>query len=104
MFKQLLTTGTIAAMAAAAPQAYAQSSPNCAPREVLAGKLFDKYGEERTAGGLQSANRLVEIFSSAATGSFTILITLPSGQSCVVFAGENWLEFEPTEGPVGSKI
>lgn len=102
MFKRIIASTMIFGMAAIAPPAHGQVA--CASRDSLIEGLAKKYGEERVAGGLQSADQMVEVFSSPETGSFTILLTHPNGQSCVVSSGKSWNTFEPTEVPAGSKV
>ncbi len=102
MFKRLLATATVFGMAAIAPPAHAQSA--CAPRATLAENLSKKYGEERIAGGLQSANQMIEVFSSPKTGSFTILLTKPNGQSCIVSSGKSWATFDHMKVATGSPV
>lgn len=72
-----------------APTAYAQSS-SCAPRDIIVGRLADKYGETRKSMGLNQSNGVVEVFASSETGTWTILVTMPSGMSCLMAAGQSW--------------
>ena len=64
-------------------------TPRCAPRALVVEKLAT-YGESQTGMGLQGANRILEIWSSASTGSWTVLMTFTDGRSCVMAAGEGW--------------
>ncbi|KPD14346.1 hypothetical protein [Phaeobacter sp. 11ANDIMAR09] len=92
MFKRLLSSALIFGMAAIAPPAFAAS---CAPRDGVVERLQQTYSENLTAGGLQqsqSVNTVVEVWSSAETGSFTVLVTHPTGISCIVAAGEHYFE------------
>jgi hypothetical protein len=79
----------IAGMAWAAQQAVAQTR-NCAVREVIVSRLADRYGESRQGIGLGQDNSVIEVFASAETGTWTILVTLPSGVACLVASGEAW--------------
>jgi len=89
MFKRIATAALIFGMAATAPPAMAQSK--CAPREKIISQLTDKYGEVSHGAGLQSANQLVEVWSSKTTGSWSIVVTHASGLTCVLAAGQNWI-------------
>jgi len=89
MFKRLVTTALVFGAAALAPPADAQTL-RCLPRNALIEKLEDRYGETLVGGGLQTAQQLLEIWSSAETGSFTVFFTRPNGMSCIVATGEDW--------------
>ena len=89
MFKRLLSTALIFGAAAMAPPAHAQSM-RCMPRDHLVQKLGADYAEQLTGGGLQNAQQLLEIWTSEKTGSFTVFVTRPNGQSCVMATGSHW--------------
>lgn len=92
MFKRLLSSALIFGMAAIAPPALAA---NCALRDGLVEQLQKQYSERLTAGGLQKSNAvdtMIEVWSSTDTGSFTVLMTHPTGISCVVASGQNYFE------------
>ena len=61
----------------------------CAKREEVVQRLWDKWQEVLTANGLANDNRLIEVFVSK-NGSCTVIISDPSGRSCVASAGQNW--------------
>ena len=54
---------------------FAQSGPNCAPREMVVDRLASKYGETRQSMGLGANNAVVEVFASDTSGSWTIIVT-----------------------------
>lgn len=76
----------LSAMALATQHAFAQSS-RCASRDVVLAQLSEKYGETRQSIGLGSNAAVVEVFASIQTGTWTITVTLPNGQTCIVAAG-----------------
>jgi|GEM_PF-710282 len=89
--------GAVAALSLSAGAVFAG---NCAPRETVVERLEDKFGEQLTSGGLNdnaSKTNLVEIWSSAETGTFTVLLTQPNGVSCVVATGEDYFTIDPKE-------
>ncbi|MFQ5624238.1 MAG: hypothetical protein ACE5FS_12690 [Paracoccaceae bacterium] len=88
MFKRIATASLIFGMAAAAPPAAAQVS--CAQREKIVLKLEKTYGESRTGSGLNGNSSMIEIWASAKTGTWTILMTRPDGISCVMATGQAW--------------
>lgn len=77
-------------IAAAAPPALAQIP--CAEHELIVKSLDTRFGETRAARGLQSDQRLYEFWRSTETGSWTILMVMPDGTTCIVVSGEAWLE------------
>lgn len=89
MFKRTLAMAVVFGVAALAPPVFAQSNPRCLPRTVLIETLETKYSEQLTGGGLQSAEQLVEIWSSK-SGSFTVFITRADGFACIMATGQGW--------------
>lgn len=62
----------------------------CSNRPEVLQYLADKYQETPVSIGLSSSGGVVEVLSAPAGGSWTILITMPNGMSCMVAAGEGW--------------
>jgi len=79
-----------ALIATSASNAFAMS--NCGDRDHVIASLSDKYSERHIASGFQSEAGLMEIWASDADGSWTILLTRPDGQTCVMASGTHWLE------------
>ena len=90
MYKRLFSAALVFGAAALAPPVLAQGQ-NCMARDALVQKLTETYKEQLVGGGLQNARQLLEIWTSGTTGSFTVLITRPDGQSCVVATGNHWM-------------
>lgn len=63
---------------------------SCADRTLIVERLSDKYGETRQSAGLNQNNGMVEVFASDDTGTWTILVTMPNGMSCLMAAGKAW--------------
>ena len=61
----------------------------CGERGAFIEKLERAYAEFPVAMGLTAKGALIEVFASAA-GSWTFLITPPSGPSCVAATGVGW--------------
>ncbi|MFC4218395.1 hypothetical protein [Pseudophaeobacter arcticus] len=90
MFKRLFSSALVFGMAAMAPPALAVT---CAPREGLVQHLQTAFSESLSSAGLQNSqpvDTMIEIWSSADNGTFTVLVTYPSGISCIVAAGQNY--------------
>lgn len=64
----------------------AQDAAVCGPRQDVIDRLKRAYGEYRVATGLAADGRIVEVFSS--DDGWTILLTEPSGRSCIAAVGE----------------
>ena len=45
--------------------------------------------------GLTSTGSMLEVLTSPAGGSWTVIMTMPNGVSCLVAAGENWESVKP---------
>jgi hypothetical protein len=73
--------------------AHAQQA-NCGQRSMVVERLQTKYGETRRSVGLAPNNGVVETYASAESGTWTIVITLPNGMTCLVASGD---AFEPIE-------
>ncbi|MFQ5438641.1 MAG: hypothetical protein ACE5DK_07415 [Paracoccaceae bacterium] len=73
----------------ATQQAQAQQA-RCAERKVVVERLEQKYGETRRSLGIGRNNAVVEVFASDETRTWTILVSLPNGMSCLVASGESW--------------
>ncbi len=70
-------------------EASAQSR-SCGPREAVVQRLAEGFGETRQSIGLGTNNVMVEVFASAQTGSWTIVITRATGVACLVASGRSF--------------
>jgi hypothetical protein len=61
----------------------------CAVRQELLKGLADQYAENPVAIGLGSDGNVVELLTSE-KGSWSLLVTTPSGIACLVGSGEAW--------------
>lgn len=77
---------------------------SCANRDVIVERLSAKYGETRQSAGLNQNNGMVEIFASDETGTWTILVTLPTGVSCLMAAGKAWQGVAELDGTSGRGV
>lgn len=72
----------------------------CSGRADVIAQLRDEFKEEPAAIGMTGAGTVVELLTSE-TGSWTLLLTFPSGQSCLIATGEGW---ESRRKPSGKEI
>lgn len=66
----------------------------CKNRADVIKILTRKFGETRRSFGLQNDSRVLELYASA-NGTWTAVLSLPNGKSCVVAAGEAWTVVPP---------
>ena len=95
LFGTLAFAAVVAAGAAAASPANAQTRVPCAAHSDLVEQLDGRFDEKPVARGLANNGTVMEVFSTRAGGSWTMVVTMPNGTSCVVAAGEGWTEVLP---------
>jgi hypothetical protein len=66
-----------------------QAQTVCGSRADFVKKLQKGYAEKPVSVGLASNGSMIEVFASE-NGTFSIVITQPSGNTCLVAAGDNW--------------
>lgn len=73
----------------------------CGDRKEIVNRLESAYIEKQIALGLDSSGRLIELFVSKETGTFTILQSTTEGTSCLMAAGEGWMDsqLKESKGP-----
>ena len=74
---------------------------SCGDRTKVINSLAEKYGETRQGIGLGRNNGVMEIYASSETGTWTILVTLPTGQACLIAAGDAFENLSETLKDVG---
>lgn len=93
----------IGAMLLAASHAFAEPAA-CAPRERVLERLASTYGETSHSIGLSGKNEVVELFASTDTGTWTIILTLPSGQTCMIASGTAFESMSEPIPPAGQGV
>lgn len=99
--RKIILAACVAPLAFSAPALAptdAEARTLCKPRAEIIKILGRKFGEVQRSFGLQSDKRVLELYASP-TGSWTALLTMPSGRSCVVASGEAWTDLPAP--PVG---
>ncbi len=95
------TLALTAALVTTSSESAAQQVP-CNQRDKVLGQLAQKYQEVPVAMGVTNRGGLVEVLSTDDGKTWTIIISSPNGQSCVVAAGDGWralLKIGATDGP-----
>ena len=90
MFRHALVSAAILSVAMITPAAAQQQQSACTKRTDVVEHLAGKYKEAPMAIGLADNGGVIEVLSSQTGTSWTIIITMPSGTSCMIAAGENW--------------
>lgn len=92
----VLLAGLLVASAGAAfAPVPASAAQVCGDRAKMVAHLGKGYRELPAGIGLTAGGAVIELFT-AETGSWTILMTMPGGRTCVTSIGEGW---ERTQGP-----
>ncbi len=61
----------------------------CGPRAIILGHLQSNYAESPAAIGLTLTDNVMEVLTSPA-GTWTIVIKMPDGTTCMIAAGTDW--------------
>jgi hypothetical protein len=72
--------------------AFAQQSP-CGPTGAVEKRIHDQYGETIVGAGVVAGGILFTL-ANPISGSFTILLRRPDGQTCVLMGGTGYATLE----------
>lgn len=87
-FLKLMVPALIAA--SVLPQGANAQRMLCAERDMVLAQLSGRYGEQVRGMGLAPNNRIMEVFVSEETGSWTITVTSADGTMCLMAAGQHF--------------
>jgi hypothetical protein len=87
---------TTAAFLLSAGMAQAEGT-QCGAHDVMTRMLAENWGESRQSIALDAADSMVELFASPDTGTWTLTVTTPGGETCMVASGHS---FEMTNEPL----
>ncbi|MFN4172902.1 MAG: hypothetical protein ACK4GW_14220 [Pseudorhodobacter sp.] len=76
------------------------AASQCGPRAAVLEQLAGRYGESRRSMGIAANNMVMELFANADSQSWTITVTTPQGQTCLVASGTG---FETLTEPLPAK-
>ena len=62
----------------------------CTERKAAIRHLQGKFSEAPVAMGLTNTGEVLEVLTSDGGRSWTMLLTMPNGSTCLVTAGEAW--------------
>jgi len=94
------TAALILGLIAASAEGAAQQVP-CYQRDDVLGHLAQKYRELPVAVGVTNRGSLVEVLSTGDGKTWTIIISSPDGEACMVAAGEGWHALPRADAPDG---
>jgi hypothetical protein len=94
----LAVPAALAAAPAAAQESGAVAAARCGEHDSVAGYLQQQFDERPVSLGLQADGRILQVFASDRTGTWTIVTTTPRGMSCIVSGGEAWEDLP--HGPI----
>lgn len=80
----------LASLCAGAP-AFGQGMP-CGKAQDMERILSERYGEQRVSAGLADDGRLLQIYASPTSRSWTAVHTTAQGISCILAAGREWVD------------
>ncbi len=100
MYRSLLAFVCLLSPLAVALPAAAQQQPRCAPRAQVLDIIESRHRETRRAIGLTGSQTVMELYASDRSGSWSILVTLPNGLTCLVAAGTG---FEAETAPAAAR-
>ena len=89
------------ATAAILPTTVLAQGQNCSNRDQVVERLATKYGESRQSIGMAPKGRVVEVYASLETGTWTITVTMPNGITCLVASGQSYENLEEPVEPAG---
>lgn len=69
----------------------------CGTRAVILDSLAKDYQEIPAAFGRSSNGMLIEVFAARHGQTWTILVTRPDGNSCILAAGDLWTPMPPKQ-------
>lgn len=84
--------GAVLTLASLTFPAGAQSNGQliCGQRDAIIGALSSRYGETARSIGMGPGNRMVEVYASDETGTWTITVTSADGMTCLMASGASY--------------
>lgn len=92
---------SLLALTSCASTALAQQTSPCAQREYVVTSLAETYGETQITDALAANGSIVETYANRDTGTWTIAVTRPTGQTCLMATGTDFELLSPAQTPAG---
>jgi hypothetical protein len=96
MWTKPLSLFAFAALLLPSPALAQATGPSiCGARAQIVAQLEDRLGESVRSVGLVAPNRIVEVYASDETGTWTIAVTMANGRTCLMAAGQYFEAYAP---------
>lgn len=92
----MLRMALTAALATAVSASAAQAAPACGKRHDILAQLSERYREAPVGIGVAGNGGLIELLTASTGTTWTLLITLPNGPTCLLAAGQDWQPLQTT--------
>lgn len=70
--------------------AQTQPGPVCGPYEAMKETLGDSFGETTVGVGLSAQGNVISVFANLETGTFTLVVTDVTMQTCIAVSGSSY--------------
>ena len=88
--KQIMYSMMLFVVASFLVSSVAMSQVPCGQRDKLFEWLAEKYKEAPIATGVSNNGRLIEVLSTHDGETWTLIVTSPDGNSCLIASGQGW--------------
>ena len=90
-FKTVIQGVVLTMATSIAASSVAAAATVCKDRKAALEVLQAKYSEAPVAMGVDASGRLLEVLATEDGKTWTIMVTKPGGDSCIVATGEGWV-------------
>ena len=99
----MLKLALVTALAMVAFAAGAEAGPACGKRDDVLAQLSERYHEAPVGIGVAGNGGLIELLTASTGSTWTLIITVPNGPTCLLAAGQDW-QAHQTPVPNGPSI
>ncbi len=97
----ILGTAMFAGTAAtSSPAAAMPGQMTCGQRDQVVKMLQTRHDEAPVSMGLAINGTVVEVFSTDDGASWTLVMTMPDGRTCLMASGESWMSLTQVAGQI----
>lgn len=72
------------------PDKASAQQPACTARATVLDHLSRRYAEKPVTMGMANNGGAIEVLTTDDGSTWTIILTMPNGMTCMIAAGENW--------------
>ena len=101
---RLALAATLVAASVLTASAAEEPPHSCSTRTNVLNHLANNYSEAPVAIGLAENGGVIELLTSGQGNTWTIIITMPNGTSCMLAAGEDWEQVSQSMVAKGSGL